>query len=189
MRAIHNYIASHLTLILLPATSREITNMADYLITNGTKLYFVDPSADTPAVTGLCVVSLSPASSTRNSIDITPLCETDIEQSAKGLLPAADMTFVINFDFESGTKKALVQYEGTGIVLQFAAGASDGTDAPAWDAENSAWTFPTTRSWFTFSGDISQIEWPEFQKDAVIQATVHVNVKTSFKPYYPKSES
>lgn len=163
--------------------------MADFLITNGTKLYFVDPSASTPSVTEVCIVSLSPASGTRNSIDTTTLCEKDIEQSTKGLLPAADMTFVINFDFESGTKKALVQYEGTGIVLQFAAGASDGTDAPAWDAENSAWTFPTTRSWFTFSGDISQIEWPEFQKDAVIQATVHINVKTSFKPYYPESES
>lgn len=126
-----------------------------------------------------CITSFTPGDDAADQLETTCLAERQSRTYVSGLANPAQASISLNFDPEDPSHLLLWNMKqdlnGEGV---FAIGMSDGTAAPtiaatgATDAVNGL-ELPTTRSWYTFTGEVAGYA-PDFQQNALVTATVTI---------------
>ncbi len=134
----------------------------------GTQLYFVDP-ADGSINKVDCITELTGLSQTRDQVETT--CLDDNERTYKpGLATPGTANFSIYPDPDTGSHLRLHELFVAGTTLDWAVGWSDGKDIPPTDFDSNGWVLPTTRTWLTFQGYISDYPFDFAQNSEVTSA-------------------
>lgn len=142
------------------------------LKTKGTHLYFIDPATpDTVHRIG-CPTSITGPSSPIDQIEVTCL-ESTAREYTGGLKSPGTAQFTINLDFTDSSHVLLKELFTAGTDLKWALGYSDGTANPT--ALTGDFVFPTTRSYFSFEGYISDFT-EQFDLNAVVVSNVSIQV-------------
>lgn len=153
--------------------------MAKTMLTNGTSMFIVDPSAETPQVYKVCATQFELNNGEPTKIDVTTLCETEKTQEVDGLLGSSTSTFTINFDDESAVHKFLTEAQDKRDLEFCVAWSGDNTE-PEWDAVNGGWKPLTDRTTTIFSGSLAPFSI-SFQPNAVVQIQLSINMKSMLK--------
>lgn len=135
------------------------------MLTKGTHLYFIDP-ADNSLVRVRKVTAFNPGSSPADDVETTDLEETIARQYDKGLQTPGTATGSINANPQEASHVRLheLSVDDDTNRTQWAIGWSDGTDAPTVDS-NGTFNLPTTRTWYTFEGHVTDFPM-DFQLNA-----------------------
>ncbi|WP_297830600.1 phage tail tube protein [Thermomonas sp.] len=146
------------------------------VLTQGTQIYFIDPNYST-AGAGVreieCATTFSPGGNPADQIEDTCLSETT-RSYRPGLRTPGQATLGLNADPTNASHVRLHELAETdpSPILQFAVGWSDGTAAPTLDTSGD-FVLPSTRTWYTFSGYVSDFPF-DFAANTVVttQATI-----------------
>lgn len=116
------------------------------LKTQGTKIYFIDPTATGgPVVVPVdCAISLDGISAPRDQLDTTCL-EDDARSFEGGLATPGQVTMGLNFDPKTASHEKLYDLYNDNEKFDIAIGFSDGTAAPTLDTAGE-FDIPTSRS-------------------------------------------
>lgn len=125
------------------------------VLTQGTKVYFIDPDS-LEVVAVQCATAFNPGGQPADQIDVTCLEELVARTYKKGLRTPGQASLTINADpqYASHVRLHELSEESTDRNIKWAVGWSDGTAAPTADSDGD-WVLPTTRTWFTFEGYVS----------------------------------
>lgn len=134
--------------------------------TQGTQLYFVDPVGD--VITEVyCITELTGLSSSRDQIDVTCLSDQE-RQFEAGMMNPGQANFGIYTDLKQPSHLRLHQLFVEGTKVEWAAGWSDGIGiAPTGVDSSGEFVLPTTRSWLTFNGYVSDYPFDFAQNSSV----------------------
>lgn len=155
--------------------------------TQGTELFFIDPDDQSVVKVG-CVTSITGMTAARDQIETTCMDSAARTYEAGMATPGA-ATFGINFDPQDASHIRLHELYRTGTTLQWALGWSDysppfpAAGAPP-TADTSGFVLPTSRSWITFDGYVSDLPF-DFAINAVVASSVSVQV-SDFPELTPK---
>lgn len=149
--------------------------------TQGTELWFIDPSGDVLTKVG-CVTNISGLTAARDQIETTCL-DDEARTYEAGLATPGAAQFGLNFDPSDPSHVRLHALYVAGTSLEFALGWSDGTAPPTNDS--SLFVLPTSRSWINFGGFVSDLPF-DFAQNAVVASTVSVQV-SGFPILTPKT--
>jgi len=139
--------------------------------TQGTELYYIDP--DTYAVTKVgCVTGINGLTAGRDQIETTCL-DSDARTYEAGMATPGAAQFTINFDPADASHTRLHELYVAGTTLDWALGWSDGTAAPTSDSTD--FDLPTTRTWITFEGYVSDLPF-DFALNSVVSSQVAIQV-------------
>lgn len=140
----------------------------------GTQLYFIDPDTDA-VVEVTCITELTGLSQTRDQVETT--CLSDNERSyIAGLASPGQANFSIYTDLQDASHVRLQQLAVAGTSVEWAVGWSDGTADPTGVTSAGQFVLPTTRSWLTFNGYISDFPF-DFAQNSVV--TSNLGIQTS----------
>ena len=143
-------------------------------LTQGTQVYFIDDTGSTPVVVAVeCATSFNPGGNPADQIEDT--CLEDFDRSYKpGLRTPGQATLGINADPENASHVLMHELSelNPSPELQWVVGWSDGTDAPTLDSAGN-FDLPDTRTWFTFTGYISDFPF-DFQQNTVVTSQVTI---------------
>lgn len=140
--------------------------------TQGTNLYAIDPTDDSLVVVA-CVTSISGVTAARDQVETTCL-EAQARSYESGMVTPGAASLGLNFDPSSTSHGFLHDLYVAGTTTTFAIGWSDGTTAPTVDSSG-AFDLPTSRTWLTFDGYISDMPF-DFQLSSVVQSTVSIQM-------------
>lgn len=125
-------------------------------LTQGTQIYFLDP--DTDAVVKVeAVTAFNPGGAPADQIEDNSLEDT-IRKYKKGLRTPGQASLTVNADPELASHIRLdeLAQEDTDRDIKWVVGWSDGKDIPPTvDVGGGAFVLPTTRTWYEFSGYVS----------------------------------
>lgn len=143
-------------------------------LTKGTVIYFLDPADD--SVTAIdCATNFNPGGNPKAQIEDTCL-ESDVRTYKPGLATPGQATITINADPTNASHIRLFELATSNIEseqsLQFAVGWSDGTAPPTADTAGHM-NLPNTRTWFTFTGYVSDFPF-DFALNSVVTSQVTV---------------
>ena len=142
------------------------------VLTQGTQIYFIDP--DTLEVTHIeCATAFNPGGQPADQVEDTCL-EAFVRTYKKGLRTPGQASLTINADpqKESHVRLHELSEENTDRIINFAVGWSDGTAAPTADT-NGDFILPTTRTWFTFDGYVSDFPL-DFALNSVVTTAANI---------------
>ena len=141
-------------------------------LTQGTQVYFIDPD-DLSVVSIDCATAFSPGGNPADQIEDTCL-ESDVRTYKKGLRTPGTASLTINADPEKESHIRLheLSEDDTDRNVKFAVGWSDGTAAPTADSDGD-WVLPSTRTWFTFDGFVSDFPF-DFAANSVVTTSVSI---------------
>lgn len=151
--------------------------------TQGTQLYFIDPNDNSVTKVG-CATSVTGISGSRDQLEDTCLEDLVSRSYKSGLESPGKATFTINFDTSDDSHVDLNDIEAAGTVLHWAIGWSDGTDAPT-VASHGGFEIPSTRSWLTFDGYISDLPF-DFGLNKLVTSQIGIQM-TNHKVLTPKT--
>jgi hypothetical protein len=140
--------------------------------TQGTQLYVVDP-ADLSVLTVGCVTAITGISASRDQIETTCL-DSAARTYEAGLATPGAAQFTINFDPSDESHMRLHELYVAGTTLNWGLGWSDGTAAPTANSAGEL-VLPTSRSWISFDGFISDLPF-DFSLNSVVTSNVSVQV-------------
>lgn len=135
----------------------------------GSNLWFADPDSDAIIEVG-CVTTLSGLTASRDQLDVTCI-SSPARVFEAGLLTPGAATFSINFDPSDESHVRLHELYRLGTTLKWALGLSDGTAPPTSVDSAGDFVLPTTRTFITFDGYVS-----EYPFDLAIGAKVASNL-------------
>lgn len=141
-------------------------------LTAGTELYVVDPANDTLISVG-CVTQISGITAARDQIETTCL-SSSARTYEPGMATPGAAQFTINFDPSDASHMRLHEMYVAGTTTEFAIGWSDGTADPT-VATPGGFTLPTSRSWISFDGFITDCPF-DFSLNAVVTSQVSVQI-------------
>lgn len=126
----------------------------------GSQLYFIDPdgSGDGEVIEVGCVTTLDGLTAARDQLDVTCLSD-EARRFEAGLLTPGAATFSIYFDLDDESHARMHELYRAGDTLKWALGFSDDDTAPTGVDSNGDFTLPSTRSFITFDGYISDFPW------------------------------
>jgi hypothetical protein len=142
------------------------------VLTQGTQVYFIDPD-DGSVVNVVCATTFSPGGNPADQIEDT--CLEAFEASYKpGLRRPGQATMGINADPEQESHLRLheMSQSNPSPTTKWAIGWADGTEAADADTDGE-WALPTTRTWFTFEGYVSDFPF-DFTGNSVVASTVTI---------------
>lgn len=141
-------------------------------LTQGTQVYFIDP-ADDSVVAVECATSFNPGGNPAEQVEDTCL-EAHERSYRPGLRTPGQATLGLNADpdRESHVRLHELSQDNPPPTVKWAVGWSDGTEAPTVDLDGS-WTLPTTRTWYTFEGYVSDFPF-DFAQNAVVASSVTI---------------
>lgn len=139
----------------------------------GTTLFFVDPDTDA-SVEVACITSFSGLTASRDQTDVTCL-QDEGRRFEAGLLNPGAATFGINFDPEEPSHVRLHELYREGTKLEWALAASDGTAGPTSVDSNGSFNLPTTRTFWTFNGYLSDYPF-EFAVGGRVASTIAIQL-------------
>jgi hypothetical protein len=123
----------------------------------GSNLWFRDPDTDAIVEVG-CVTNLSGLTASRDQLDVTCISD-EARRFEAGLLTPGAASFSINFDPADPSHVRLHELYRAGTTLDWALGLSDGTAPPTAIDTNGNFNVPTTRTFITFEGYVSDFPW------------------------------
>ena len=144
------------------------------ILAQGTQIYFIDSALSSPAIVAVhCATALNPGGSPAAQIPDT--CLEAFEESFKpGLRSSSEASMTLNADPDQPSHVRLFQLGAMNPppTLKWAVGWSDGTAPPTLDVYDE-FIFPTTRTWFWFSGYV--VDFPfDFALNSVVATTVPI---------------
>lgn len=142
------------------------------ILAQGTKIYFIDP-ADDSVVAVDCATTFTPGGNPADQIETT--CLEDFDRSyLAGLRTPGQASMTVNADPANASHVRLHQLSeaNPADVLQWAVGWSDGTAVPTVDSQGD-FSLPTSRTWFTFSGYISDFPF-DFAANTVVTSAITI---------------
>jgi len=144
------------------------------VLAQGTQIYFIDSTASPDVIVTVdCATTFTPGGAPSDQIEDT--CLEDTSRSYKpGLRTPGQASMGINADPSNASHILMHQLSETdpSPVLKWAVGWSDGTAAPTLDS-NFEFELPTSRTWFTFQGYISDFPF-DFAQNTVVTSTVTI---------------
>lgn len=154
------------------------------VLAQGTHVFFIDPAG--PTVTRIeCATTFSPGGNPADQIEDT--CLEDADRSYRpGLRTPGQATLGLNADPENQSHVRLHALSETNPspVMQFAVGWSDGTSLPTLDS-NGDFELPSSRTWFTFEGYVSDFPF-DFAQNTVVTSTVTIQ-RSGGSAWIPKT--
>ena len=143
-------------------------------LTQGTQIYFIDPTGSDPAVVEVgCATTFSPGGNPADQIETT--CLSAFERAyMPGLRTPGAASMGINADPDNDSHITLHAMSETNPSPKpsWAVGWSDGTAAPTLDS-NGDFVLPNTRTWFTFEGYVSDFPF-DFASNTVVTSEVTI---------------
>src|SRR5690606_7496601 len=126
----------------------------------GSQLYFIDPDdSDGGEVIEVgCVTTLDGLTASRDQLDVTCISD-EARRFEAGLLTPGAATFAIFFDLDDESHQRMHELYRAGTTLKWALGFSDGTSDPSGVDSDGDFVLPTSRSFITFDGYISDFPW------------------------------
>lgn len=142
-------------------------------LAQGTQIYFIDPDTDTIVAVD-CATAFTPGGAPADQIETTCLEDTT-RAYMPGLRTPGQASLTINADPENASHIRLHEMSETdpSPTVDWAVGWSDGTAEPTVDAINGGFTLPTTRTWFTFQGYVSDFPF-DFAANTVVTSAVTI---------------
>jgi hypothetical protein len=146
-------------------------------LTKGTHVFFIDPE-DGSVIRVKGVTAFNPGSTPADQVETTDLEETVARRYKKGLITPGQASATVQADSAESSHMRLHQLhqlsggdDDNGPVIHWAVGWSDGTEAPT--ADSDGFVLPTTRTWFTFDGYVSDFPF-DFQLNAVVATALTI---------------
>lgn len=141
-------------------------------LTQGTMIYFIDPSAPTVVQTVDCATSFNPGGNPAGELDDTCLADTTAS-TRPGLRKPTAASLSVNADPANASHVLLHTLSQTDPIplLKFAVGWSDGTAPPT--AVAGEFVLPTTRSWYAFDGYVADFPF-DFGLNALVTSQVSI---------------
>ncbi|MEX5450922.1 phage tail tube protein [Stutzerimonas stutzeri] len=135
------------------------------ILSQGTQVYFKDPE-DGSIVAVECVTAFNPGGAPADQIEDTCL-ESNVRTYKRGLRTPGQASLTINADPRNASHIRLheLSEDDTIETIDWFVGWSDGTDAPT--VAGDTVTLPTTRTWFTFQGYVSDFPM-DFASNSVV---------------------
>ena len=139
------------------------------VLTQGTQIYFIDPD-DLSIVTVESCTAFNTGGQPADQIEDTSLADM-ARTYKKGLRTPGQASLSINADPQKDSHIRLheLSEENTDRQIKWAVGWSDGT-APPTANSSGAFVLPTTRTWFTFDGYVSDFPLDFAQNTVVVTA-------------------
>lgn len=132
----------------------------------GTMVYFVDPTAAIPAVVVVkCPTGVSGMGGAKDQIDVTCLTDTIDRKFVPGLGNPGQVSIPFVLDTQDVSHQDLFDLKESGTMLDWLVGLSDGTAAPTWATDTL--TPPTDRSSIGFKGYIADVNIDIASNDSV----------------------
>lgn len=156
-------------------------------LTQGTQIYFIDPADDSIVVIE-CATGFSPGGDPTDPIEDTCL-EADERTYKRGLRTPGTATLNLNADPENSSHVRMYDLSRDSTVeeMNWVIGWSDGTDPPSGVDTSGEFVLPDTRTWFKFSGYISDFPF-DFQLNTVV-ATAMTIQRSGASNWIQKSSS
>lgn len=146
--------------------------------TQGTALYVVNtlPSGGPVVVALGCPTNIAYSGAPASQIETTCLSETQARTYRAGLKTPGTATMSVDFDTSVAAHMTVwdLYNQPESVTTQWAIGFDDGTDAPTLDS-NGLLQLPTTRSWLSFNGYVSDLPLT-WALDAVVKSDVPVQI-------------
>lgn len=145
------------------------------IITQGSQVFALVPSA-TPGTFEVlaiaCATAFNPGGSPADQIETTCLEEND-RSYMPGLRTPGQASLTVNFDPNEPSHVRMFELSqlNPAPTLKWALGWSDGTAAPTVTGDD--FTLPTTRTWFTFEGYLSDVPF-DFAQNTVVSSAVTI---------------
>lgn len=135
------------------------------ILSQGTQIYFKDP-ADGSIVAVECATAFNPGGAPADQIEDTCL-ESSIRTYKRGLRTPGQASLTVNADPRNASHIRLheLSEDDTVETIDWYVGWSDGTAAPT--VVDDEVTLPTTRTWFTFQGYVSDFPM-DFAANSVV---------------------
>lgn len=162
------------------------------ILTQGTQVYaLVPPASGTGASTVLEIEGLTtfnPGGTPADQIETTTL-KDKARTYKKGLRTPGNASGTVQADPANAGHVRLAQLAASDgdTTLKWAIGFSDGTEAPTVASGGSDFTLPTSRSWVTFDGYVSDFPF-DFSTNTVVSTALTVQ-RTGAGDLKPKSGS
>lgn len=144
------------------------------VLAQGTNIYFINPLSTVPEVVQVeCATTFSPGGNPADQIEDTCL-ENNVRSYQPGLRTPGQASMTLNADPDNASHLLLQQMAETDPppTVAFAVGWSDGTAPPTLDSAD-AFELPTTRTWFTFSGYVSDFPF-DFAQNTVVTTSLTI---------------
>lgn len=152
----------------------------------GTNLYFVDPdSGDVNRL--VCPSGITGIGGTIGEEDVTCL-EAEGAEFAPAEADGGTVTVSLRFDPRESSHRDLRElFEDLEDRIEFAVGLSDGDTAPTWSSSGGGeWTLPSSRSWLTFAGYISEFSI-DIETNARVEGDVSIRVSGGLPKFTAKT--
>lgn len=144
------------------------------ILSQGTQIFFVDTTGTSPAIVRVeRTTTFNPGGAPADQIEDTAL--EDFERSYKsGLRTPGSASLGINADpkITSHIKLHELSEANPSPAVKWVVGWSDGTEPPTLDVDNSL-VLPDTRTWFTFSGYVSDFPF-DFSQNTVVTTELSI---------------
>ena len=140
--------------------------------TQGTELFFLDPTTGLAVEVG-CVTTITGLTAARDQIETTCL-DSSARTYEAGMATPGAASFTINADPNDASHVRLHELYVAGTKVDWALGWSDGTSTPTGDT-NGNFNLPTTRSWISFNGYVSDFPF-DFALNAVVASNLSIQI-------------
>jgi hypothetical protein len=142
------------------------------ILTQGTQVYAIDPDSR-DLITVECATAFNPGGNPADQLEDT--CLENFERTYKpGLRTPGQATLSINADPANASHLRLYELstDNPPPTVKWAIGWSDGTAPPTVDS-NGNFNLPTTRTWFTFEGYVSDFPF-DFQLNSIVASDITI---------------
>lgn len=145
------------------------------VLTQGTQIFFIDPSGSEPTVVEVeCVTSFTPGGNPADQLDDTCLADTT-SSSKPGLRRASAATIGLRPDPDNESHGVLYDLSETdpSPTLKWVVGWADGSAEPTLDSSGEDFVLPASRSWFLFEGYIADFPF-DFASNSLVSGNMTV---------------
>jgi hypothetical protein len=142
------------------------------ILTQGTQVYAIDPDSR-DLITVECATAFNPGGNPADQLEDT--CLENFERTYKpGLRTPGQATLSINADPANASHLRLYELstDNPPPTVKWAIGWSDGTAPPTVDS-NGNFNLPSTRTWFTFEGYVSDFPF-DFQLNSIVASDITI---------------
>lgn len=144
--------------------------------TQGTELYFIDPANSGSVVKVGCVTGWQNSGGSRSETDDTCL-EDDDMKFKPGMKDPGTKNFGLNFDPSNPVHVRIFNIFNDASIenLKWALGWSDGTGVDPTLGSDGDFNLPTTRTWLTMEGYLSEVPF-DFSQNSVVKSSISVRL-------------
>ncbi|KPC56042.1 phage tail protein [Pseudomonas amygdali] len=142
------------------------------ILTQGTQVFALVPSASNPAVLEIieieCATAFSPGGNPADQIEVTCLSDK-VRRYMRGLRTPGQASLTLNADPRNASHVRLHQLSEDDTIesVSWAVGWADGTAAPTLNTDKDDFELPPARTWFIFDGYVSDFPF-DFAANTVV---------------------